>query len=249
MQRYFVATENWGYDFLEITGDDVHHIYTVMRMKEGEHLTAVHPQKGPAICVITNVKEDQVQCEVVEWLNENSELPAAITIVQSLGKGDKVEQVVKKGTELGAFAFIPYQADRSVAKWDPKKAEKKTQRLSKIAKEASEQSERIHIPEIYELHSLSDLVSISYKYDHCLFAYEDEARKKSYHLLSEKLKEVKRGDKVLIMFGPEGGFSEQEVECLRENHFTSVRLGPRILRMETAPLYFLSSISYQLEEM
>ncbi|KHE70117.1 16S rRNA (uracil(1498)-N(3))-methyltransferase [Halobacillus sp. BBL2006] len=248
MQRYFVESKNWKENQVVVIGEDVHHISRVMRMQDGDHLVAVHPERGAAKCVITNVAIDKIECDILEWLEEYSELPARVTIVQSLGKGDKMDQVVQKGTELGAFTFVPYQAERSVAKWDDKKAEKKTHRLSKIAKEASEQSERVHVPEVLSLHTLDDLIDLAAKHDLCLFAYEDEARQNRRNPLSSILSEVKSGDGIMIVFGPEGGFTDHEVTQLRENNFSSVRLGPRILRMETAPLYFLSSLSYQLEE-
>ncbi|MBX0358769.1 16S rRNA (uracil(1498)-N(3))-methyltransferase [Halobacillus sp. Nhm2S1] len=248
MQRYFVDQECWNNDTLYVSGEDTHHIVRVMRMREGDNLVAIHPEKGPALCEITKVAQDDVHCIVVKWMEEDRELPVHVTIVASLGKGDKLEQIVQKGTELGASAFIPYQAARSVAKWDNKKAVKKIERLQKISKEASEQSERTVVPEVQSVHSLQQLLEIKTHYDHCFFGYADEARHQKSELLSEAFKPLKRGETVLVAFGPEGGFSESEVEKLSNEGFKSIRLGPRILRMETAPLYFLSSLSYMLEE-
>ncbi|WLR46221.1 16S rRNA (uracil(1498)-N(3))-methyltransferase [Halobacillus litoralis] len=248
MQRYFVDQECWNGDTVYVNGEDTHHIVRVMRMKEGDNLVAIHPERGPALCEITKVAEDVVHCNVVTWMEEDRELPVHVTIVASLGKGDKLEQIVQKGTELGASAFIPYQADRSVAKWDNKKADKKIQRLQKISKEASEQSERNIVPEIQSVHTLHQLLEIKKNYDHCLFGYAESARQENPHLLSEAFESLKREETVLVVFGPEGGFSENEVGKLLHQGFKSIRLGPRILRMETAPLYFLSSLSYKLEE-
>ncbi|MCA1009728.1 16S rRNA (uracil(1498)-N(3))-methyltransferase [Halobacillus halophilus] len=248
MQRYFVEGSNWENKRLWITGEDVHHILRVMRMEKGDKLVGIHPQHGPARCRISEVTSEHVECLVEEWLEENRELPVQVSIVQSLGKGDKLEQVVQKGTELGAYTFIPYQADRSVAKWDGKKAAKKIQRLQKIAKEASEQSERIRIPEIHSLLSFQELIYLKEEYDWCILAHAEEARSESFRPLASILERIKLDEKVLVVFGPEGGFSENEISDLVNAGFLTVRLGPRILRMETAPLYFLSTLSYQFEE-
>ncbi|MYL47909.1 16S rRNA (uracil(1498)-N(3))-methyltransferase [Halobacillus litoralis] len=248
MQRYFVDQKCWNDDTLYVSGEDTHHMVRVMRMREGDNLVAIHPEKGPALCEITKVAQDVVHCIVVSWMEEERELPVHVTIVASLGKGDKLEQIVQKGTELGASAFIPYQADRSIAKWDNKKASKKIERLQKISKEASEQSERTIVPEVQPVHTLHQLLELKEHYDHCLFGYAEKARQEKSRSLSEVFESFKHEESVLVVFGPEGGFSESEVEKLLQEGFTSIRLGPRILRMETAPLYFLSSLSYKLEE-
>ncbi|MCP3025631.1 16S rRNA (uracil(1498)-N(3))-methyltransferase [Halobacillus sp. A5] len=247
MQRYFVDSSNWTQSCVFINNEDVHHIVNVMRMNVGDQLIVVHAVKGDAVCTITSIDKSCVEMEISDWVPKNNELPVEVTIVQSLGKGDKMEQVVQKGTELGASFFIPFQAARSVTKWDSKKTDKKISRLKKIAKEASEQSERTRIPSVQSVIKLNDLIGLN-EYDHKLIAYEKEARREYSSTLHRSLATVNPGDSVIIVFGPEGGFSEQEGAALIEKGFCSVRLGPRILRMETAPLYFLSALSYQLEE-
>ncbi|WP_101844332.1 16S rRNA (uracil(1498)-N(3))-methyltransferase [Halobacillus sp. Marseille-P3879] len=247
MQRYFVESSNWDQTHVYINNDDVHHIVNVMRMTEGDKLICIHPDEGPAVCSITAIRTGQVNCKIEEKMAEDLELPVKVTIVQSLGKGDKMEQVVQKGTELGAFSFIPYQADRSVAKWDNKKTDKKIIRLEKIAKEASEQSERTRIPSIRKLMKLSEVTRLK-DYEHKFLAYEGEAREGKSNTLHTALTRINPGENVLVVFGPEGGFSPHEVSAFLEEGFFSISLGPRILRMETAPLYFLSALSYQLEE-
>ncbi|SEA96403.1 16S rRNA (uracil1498-N3)-methyltransferase [Thalassobacillus cyri] len=249
MQRYFVEADNWQGDKVFIQGEDVHHIGRVMRMLPNDEIICNHPSGNAARCQIVSVEKEAVHCRVVEWLEENVELPIEITLVQSLGKGDKLETVVQKGTELGASRFIPYQAERSVVKWDKKKADKKISRLEKIAKEASEQCHRNKVPEIEALHGLDKLLQTSKQYTWKLFAHEDEAKRDEYKSLSNLVGRMEPGESLLAVIGPEGGFSASEVLKLSEAGFHSVRLGPRILRMETAPLYLLASISYHLEEL
>ncbi|CDQ18047.1 16S rRNA (uracil1498-N3)-methyltransferase [Halobacillus karajensis] len=247
MQRYFVEETRWENDILRISGDDSHHIVRVMRMKAGDELIAIHPEKGPAHCKIAEISEGSVSCKVMNWVEEEREMPVHVTIVASLGKGDKLEQIVQKGTELGASSFIPYQADRSVAKWDAKKEPKKIQRLQKIAKEACEQSERTFVPDVKSVHTLDQILKLRENYDYCFFGYADEARHSNAGTLKHALKPVKDEQSILVAFGPEGGFSELEVERFKQSDFSSITLGPRILRMETAPLYFLSTLSFMME--
>src|SRR5699024_12629216 len=111
-----------------------------MRMNENDKIICNHEEGYAAICQITNLNKSTVEAKVVEELTENMELPVTITIAQGLPKGDKFDFVRQKGTELGAKAFIPFQADRSEVQWDQKKYAKKKQRCTKINKEAREES-------------------------------------------------------------------------------------------------------------
>ncbi|WP_404453514.1 16S rRNA (uracil(1498)-N(3))-methyltransferase [Oceanobacillus kapialis] len=249
MQRYFVPEENWHLESVTITGDDIHHINRVVRMKPGDKIICNHPDGHAARCEISSIESDAVYSKVVEWLDQSVELPIDVTIVQGLPKGDKLDLIIQKGTELGAKAFIPLQAARSVVKWDHKKLQKKTERFAKIAKEASEQSHRNHIPEIKQTMSFTELIEESNYYDVKIFAYEEEAKTKHYQAYGDILKKIKVGQKLLVLIGPEGGIAEQEAERLKEADFHPVRLGPRILRTETAALYILASISYHFEEL
>ncbi|WP_163970045.1 16S rRNA (uracil(1498)-N(3))-methyltransferase [Oceanobacillus halotolerans] len=248
MQRYFISEEKWYKDEVHISGDDAHHIIRVMRLKEGDQLICNHPDGRVAICEITAIDNDMVQVSIKEWLEESVELPVDVIIAQGLPKSDKLELVLQKGTELGAAGFIPIQADRSVVKWDMKKAAKKMQRFEKIMKEASEQSHRNRIPNIMPIQSTKELVQQATSYDVRLFAYEDEAKRTPSQLLRDVFDQIKPGQTILLFIGPEGGFSNNEVNLLLQNGFNPIRLGPRILRTETAPLYVLATISYHFEE-
>lgn len=248
MQRYFIPRDNWNGNQIQVRGDDAHHIARVMRYKTGDKIICNHPDGLAAICTVKTIGQNVVYVAKEEWLKETVELPIHVTIAQGLPKGDKLELVLQKGTELGAHAFIPFQADRSVVVWDKKKKDKKMQRLKKIVKEASEQSHRNKIPVIKEMMSVSELVQEGITYDVKLFAYEEEAKVPYFQSFGAAVNKLKEGQHVLVCIGPEGGFSEKEVQQLKDNNFHSVRLGPRILRTETAALYALASISYHFEE-
>lgn len=244
MQRYF--SENVE-DVFFIKEEDFHHITRVMRMKLGDELYCVNRQQQAARCLIEKITENQVIAKVVQWIDETTELPVSVSIVSGLPKGDKLEWIIQKGTELGASKFIPFIAARSVVKWDEKKSDKKLVRWNKIAKEAAEQSHRNKAPEVMEPVKIKELIEFGMNYDLKLVAYEEEAKAGESSVLASCLKQLKPGKSVMAVFGPEGGLTEAEVSALKENGFQTCGLGPRILRTETAPLYLLSAVSYHYE--
>lgn len=249
MQRYFIPDSTIDEEVVDIVGEDVKHIAKVMRMEVGDEIIVCSSTGHSAICELTAINQSQVQARPVRWLDEDKQLPLRVTVVQGLPKGDKLETVIQKGTELGADQFVPFKAERSVVKWDKQKSEKKLQRLNKIAKEAAEQSHRTTIPDISEPHTISELIAISESYDYKVIAFEEEAKAGESAKLVQTLQQANKNDRFIVVFGPEGGLSNNEVKKLEEAGFSPCGLGPRILRTETAALYVLAAISYHFELM
>ncbi|WP_458412448.1 16S rRNA (uracil(1498)-N(3))-methyltransferase [Schinkia sp. CFF1] len=247
MQRYFVKNEQIKENIITILAEDAHHISRVMRMKPGGGIICCSENGRVALCEIQEITDDFVSVTIVEWLDENKELPVFVTIAQGLPKGDKLELIVQKGTELGASCFLPFFASRSIVKWDEKKGRKKVERLEKIAKEAAEQSHRTMVPEIKNPVDLKTLLESSKEYTYKVVAYEEDAKIGEKSNLSSILRKLTPNDSLLAVIGPEGGLSEEEVTSLREHGFVTCSLGKRILRTETAPLYLLAAVSYHTE--
>ncbi len=247
MQRYFVPPENWRDDRIGITGEDAKHILKVMRMQDGDNIICSDNCGRTSLCEIVELSGNTVEVQVIKDIEKQAELPVSVTIAQGLPKGDKLEYIVQKGTELGAVSFFPFAADRSVVKWDEKKAVKKQERLEKIAKEAAEQSHRSRIPEILNPGSFSDLLKMAEQYNIKIVAFEEEAKQQEFSRFASALQTAVKGDSILCVIGPEGGISEKEAISLSEHGFILCGLGPRILRTETAPLYMLSAVSYHFE--
>lgn len=249
MQRYFLdyLYPEYREKKIKITGDQYHHMSRVMRMKINNQVFIVLPDQTAFIAAITDINEDHLLLKWVKDEETEKELPVFVTIASGLPKGDKLEWIVKKGTELGAKAFIPFSSDFSIAKWSEKKRSKKVERLKKIAQEAAEQSHRTVIPEVNYSASIEQVIRESKKYDACLVAYEEDAKEGERKQFPLILKSLKPGDSLLVLFGPEGGLSTKEIAVLLENKFVPCALGPRILRTETAPLYVLSAVSYEFE--
>jgi len=246
MQRYFVRASDVDQQkqSVTITGEDVGHIVKVMRFSPGDRIICCDGTGNCYMTAIQEIRRDQVNCRLMEKIHDDRELPVHVTIAQGLPKGDKMDLIVQKGTELGARALIPFTSSRTIVQLDEKKQAKRIERWNKIAKEASEQSHRSIVPEISGVLSWKQLLKIADQFDLALLAFEGERVTTLYSYLQN----LKGNLKILIIVGPEGGFSEEEAAEAGAAGFKSVMLGNRILRTETAALYALSCISYQFEQ-
>jgi len=247
LQRYFIETPFNEVKEAVISGDSARHMIKVMRMQPGDQVIVV--AEGVAhISEIVSTEQDVVVKQTGETVT-SPEMPIQVTIACGLPKGDKLELIAQKGTELGMFALLPYAAERSIVKWDEKKAKKNIERLQKIALEAAEQSHRTHVPTIENPVSFKQLVALVEKYDAVFIADEEDAKLATRTRFADKLQAfaANEGKSILCIFGPEGGISRKESEALIDAGAQTMSLGPRILRAETAPFYALSAISYEFE--
>ena len=194
----------------------------VLRANDGYKFRLVDSNHHIFLCELINNN-----AFVLEDLNENNELDVDITVVMALIKNDKFDFALQKLTELGVKRIVPYIANRSVVK--PGKNNNKLDRMNKIVREASEQSHRNLIPEVTDYCTIKQLDK--YLSDVNLIAYEKEDK------LINDLKNIKS---VSIIIGPEGGFEKEEVEEIVHLGFSSISLGKRILRAETAAIYLSS---------
>lgn len=247
MQRYFAEQAPTNDDYFELAGDAARHISKVMRMTAGDQIIVVHNNQA-FICEIEAVDLHVTARKTGETI-ASPEMPVRVSIACGLPKGDKLELIAQKGTELGMHALIPFAAERSIVKWDDKKAKKNQERLQKIALEAAEQSHRTHIPVIENPISFKQLLAVIPNYDAVFIADEEDAKLEVRARFADKLKNVSENkyESILCIFGPEGGISRKESEALIAAGAQTMSLGPRILRAETAPLYALSAISYEFE--
>ncbi|MBS4217099.1 16S rRNA (uracil(1498)-N(3))-methyltransferase [Bacillus sp. FJAT-49711] len=249
MQRYFINESFRDQKFVRISGEDFHHITRVMRMDVGDPFYIVFENAKAASVKIKQITDSFVEADIIDLENEEKELPVYVAIASGLPKGDKLEWIIQKGTELGASEFIPFIASRSVVKWESKKEVKKLERWKRIAKEAAEQSHRQVLPVIQKPYILKELLQYSNNFDWKIVAYEEAAKEGEKSNLVRILQSAKPKDKILFVFGPEGGITVPEKNELITHGFEICGLGPRILRTETAPLYALTALSYQFELM
>lgn len=245
MQRYFV--KSCDKDTIIFSPEQYHHIARVMRMKVGDMFYVVLQTQETGKVQIDVIEDEQIAVSWIETVAHVTEMPVKVTIACGLPKGDKLEWIVQKATELGVHAIQPLETKWSVVKWDAKKKDKKQERLQKIAQEAAEQSHRQVVPFVHEVQTLSRVLQDKSVYTHIMVAYEESAKQSEKSSFKSLVSSLSPGDHVLAVFGAEGGLDPSEVALLIENGARSCGLGPRIMRAETAPLYVLSAISYYLE--
>ncbi|MFQ6810361.1 MAG: 16S rRNA (uracil(1498)-N(3))-methyltransferase [Streptococcus sp.] len=214
-------------------------------VKEDDEVTLVFDDGIKRLARVVNVEARQL--ELIKELADNVELPVQVTIASGFPKGDKLEFITQKVTELGASQIWAFPADWSVAKWDGKKLGKKVEKLEKIALGAAEQSKRNLVPIIALFEKKADFLANSTSLIASWWPMRVCQRRQS--ALVQAVSGLEKGSKVLFIFGPEGGLSPAEIESFEAKGAVLAGLGPRILRAETAPLYALSAVSVVTELM
>lgn len=246
MQRFFVEPHQIDEEAhqIHITGSDVNHISNVLRMKTGEELWISDGSKYEYRCTIESFEPDEVLLHIVYSQEPEYELPCRIYLFQGLPKADKMELIIQKAVELGAYEIIPVETKRCVVKLDGRKSAKKTARWQQIAESAAKQSKRMLIPNVHEVLTFREALKYAESMDVRLVPYELARGMKE---TKEILAGIEPGQSVGIFIGPEGGFEEKEIEAAIEGGAKPITLGRRILRTETAGLAILSVLMFQLE--
>lgn len=234
MQRYFVPKEQFYTDHAVITGPDVHHIRTVMRMNLGDRVGVLDNHGNGYLSEIEGISSSTVTVRFIQPLSLTTEANPFI-IAQALIKRDRFEWMLEKSTELGVHAIIPTVFDHSIIKLDDERQDKKLIRYQAIVKEASEQSRRLTIPTIMPVTSIRQLPFDDV--DATVVCYEKEEGSNRLSTLAPLLNPAM---KIMVLIGPEGGFSENEIAFLKTKNALFCSLGQRIVRSETASLMVLS---------
>lgn len=246
MPRFFIRSpeESIRDGVITIIGEDARHISRSLRMKVGEPLTVSDFFGNEYRCSISAFTDETVTLGILETVKCESEPSIHVSVYQALPKGDKMDTVVQKCTELGASRFVPVLTSRCISRPDDKGAQKKCERWQRIAEEASKQSGRGIIPEIGRLIGFEEAVSEMSKCTLAVMCYECEDGYSLRRCISEAVSEglLCKGSSVAIFIGPEGGIAPEEARLASEGGVRLVGLGKRILRTETAPLFAVSAV-------
>lgn len=243
MARFFITDENKNNNIINITGDDHYHLAKSLRMKISEKIVA-SDGNIEYNCIIDKICDEHTECKILSKNAPKGEPSVQVYVYISLTKGDKLELVTQKVTELGAYRIIPFSSDRSIVKIDDKSMKKRKERLQKIAKEASKQSGRGIIPTVCDFLNTKTLAQDILDKDLSIVLYENEK--------NISLKDIIKGktfEKIAIIVGPEGGFNTSEIDFLINQGVQVASLGSRILRAETAPIACISAIMFETDNL
>ena len=248
MPKFFVNSEQINNNEIKIIGNDVNHIKNVLRLSINDKIKICDKVEHVNYnCRISNIDNEYVITQIIDEEKSNVETKTQIHVFQGLPKGDKMEFIIEKLTEIGVKELTPVPMKRSVVKLQEKDKQKKMVRWNKIAEVAAKQSGRDEILKINDVINYKNIFNYLKDYDIVLLAYEKEEKLTLKKALS-KLDKTKE-NKVAVLIGPEGGFDDIEIEQAKQNSLVNiVTLGKRILRTETAPLVISSNILYELED-
>ena len=249
MHKFFTPKELINGDVAKIIGDDVKHIYKVLRISEGEKVTLNNCEGVEYLGKVTSVSKQEVLIEILEKLESNNESDVKRYLFQGLPKSQKMDLIVQKGTELGITEFIPTITHRVDVKL--KGEFKKLDRLNRIALEAAKQSKRSIIPKVLEPIEFDEVLEKMNSLDLLIVPYEN-ANNFGIKTLINELRKGNTIDNIKnigIFVGPEGGIEEYEIERLKDKGAHIVTLGKRILRTETAGFVATSLIQYELSDL
>ena len=248
MPKFFVNSEQINNNEIKIIGNDVNHIKNVLRLSINDKIKICDKDEHVNYnCRISNIDNEYVITQIIDEEKSNVETKTQIHVFQGLPKGDKLEFIIEKLTEIGVKELTAVAMKRSVVKLQEKDKQKKMVRWNKIAEVAAKQSGRDEILKINDLINYKNIFNYLKDYDIVLLAYEKEEKLTLKKVLS-KLDKTKE-NKVAVLIGPEGGFDDIEIEQAKQNSLVNiVTLGKRILRTETAPLVISSNILYELED-
>jgi 16S rRNA (uracil1498-N3)-methyltransferase len=251
MQRYFIPADQFSVDGVTVTGEDARHLMKVLRARAGDRIICSNGRDREVLAEITELDKGIVHASILEELRMENEPSVRVWVAQSLPKGDKMETVIQKCTELGAVRFIPFVSERTVVQYDGKKESKRVERWLRIAKEAAEQAQRNRIPDIAAPCSWRELLQIIPQAGLAIMCYEKNAQASQFRSILAKYlhNDAQSIDRsILVIVGPEGGFTEKEVQEAEAAGGIPVGLGKRILRTETAAMTALACVLYESGE-
>ena len=242
MVRFFVTPEELAKNTIYLTGENAQHA-KVLRLKEGEQVIACDGQGMEGLCCVESCSSGETVLSVTERCSCESEPSVRVSVYLAFPKADKLEHVIQKATELGAYEIVAFPSARCISKPDEKSLKKKLERWQKIAVSAAEQSGRGRIPQVRLLNSYREALKQASQSDLGILFYENEHATTLRMALADNAFST-----VSLLTGPEGGLEENEVEQAKSAGLRICTLGSRILRCETAPLCALSAVMYAYGE-
>lgn len=235
--RFYVPPKGWHGKSVYIYGKDAQQIRVVLRLRPGDTVRVFDGTGVEWSAVLQEVQHDKVVASLHEVVKGCSEPSLHITVVQSLARGDKVEQVIQRGTEIGVSRFVLVEAERSVVRLEGTRAEDRLKRWRRIAKEAAEQARRVVVPAVEGVFPLKEAFVLLQATQKLMLHPMDGAVS-----LAKWAQQMQGRPHLSLFVGPEGGFSDSEVSLGVAFGALPITLMPRILRTETAALVAVSQL-------
>jgi 16S rRNA (uracil1498-N3)-methyltransferase len=265
MHRFYIAPENWNPDALKLSGSEMHHARDVLRMKRGDRAVLFNGRGREITAEIVDLTGDEVRLRRLQE-TETPPLRCRITLGQAIPKGKNMDLIVQKAVEIGAAEIAPLISERTIVDLGPKEAEQKQTKWQQIAIEAAKQCGQNWLPQVHAPRKLKDFFStveagvLTGKAPHLppgtaattgfdlrlIGSLQPDAIHLKKILADYTGQHRDRPRNVLMLVGPEGDFTPAELALAKTNGCLPITLGPIILRVETAAIYCLSVLSYEL---
>ena len=240
MARFFLSRSSIRGRCGTVVGAELEHLRKVLRLRPGDHIIAFDDTGWEHEAVIRALHEEQGELEILRSYQAGRESPLVVTLAVALTKGEKMDYVVEKATELGVQTIAPFVSRYTVPKLDDRRVFQRAERWQKIALSAAKQCGRTCLPAILRVCDYRDLITNRASGALKLLFWEKEAEQ----TLKQVHAKEPRVPSVCLVIGPEGGFSVEEAELARAQGYSTVHLGRRVLRAETAAVAALSLVQY-----
>jgi len=248
MHRFFIDQSTEVNESVIISGNDYNHLKNSLRLNIGDRVILSDGDGIDMEAEIINFGDQGAELKILSREKSRVEARTKVWLAQGLPKKSKMDLIVEKATEIGFAGLIPLESKRTIVKYNHKKKNKKQSRWQRVAEAAAKQSGRAVVPEIRDFYSSDNLNSLKEEFDYVLLLWEDERKYSIKQFFKEN--EIAAEARILLVIGPEGGFSESEVNKFKKELAAQIiTLGPRILRTETAGITALTAILYEKGEL
>jgi len=246
VHRFYISPENWNPDALSLSGSEAHHARDILRMKRGDRAVLFNGRGREITAEIVDLTGDKLRLRKLHE-TEMSPLRCRITLGQAIPKGKNMDLIVQKAVEIGVAEITPLISERTIVDLDAKEAEQKKAKWQQIAIEAAKQCGQNWLPTVHAPQKLKDFFSHAGSFDLRLIGSLQPDAIHLKKILSDYTDQHRdRPENVLMLVGPEGDFTPAELALAKTHGCLPITLGPIILRVETAAIYCLSVLSYEL---
>ncbi|MEI8235007.1 MAG: 16S rRNA (uracil(1498)-N(3))-methyltransferase [Verrucomicrobiota bacterium] len=246
MPRFYIPPARWNPAELVLDADESHHATSVLRLKAGDRVTVFNGEGAQAVAEIAGGGKRALELHALE-ITQSPKPPCRITLGQAIPKGKTFDFIVQKATELGAAAVVPLMTEHTIVQCDAREAGKKREKWQAVAVEACKQCGQNWLPAVAAPQRLDALLQTDPRFDLLLIASLQPDARHPKAVLADALREKGSAPtNVLVLVGPEGDFTVEEIAKAQAHGCRPITLGPIVLRAETAALYCLSVLGYEL---